>query len=133
MPHTWTRMIPLEHVDRCRALMAQHLQLNRGAARKKNKKRINFSQTFMMSFVHAELIIAHLKGTSQREETAFHQRTPTATNKPKQTNKLPSWYQWGPCSHFSEPKTRGGSVTESVRTKRVGCKKVGIKTGSKGC
>lgn len=30
--HTWTRMIPLVHVDCCAALMAQHLQFNRGSS-----------------------------------------------------------------------------------------------------
>lgn len=30
--NTWTRMIPLVHVDCCAALMAQHLQFNRGSS-----------------------------------------------------------------------------------------------------
>lgn len=69
-------MILLDHVDRCRALIAQHLQFNRGAARKKKKKKekktllrnhmdaYNPQCAFVMSFFPAALIIAHLKETS---------------------------------------------------------------------
>lgn len=75
---TWTMMIPLDHVDRCRAVMAQHLQFNRGARRTKKRREKKLLQShmdannpqcaFVLSFVHAALIAALLKGTRPKEE-----------------------------------------------------------------
>lgn len=68
--NTWTRMIPLVHVDCCAALMAQHLQFNRGSS-EHHMDAYNPQRAFVMSLVHAVLIIAHLKGTSQHEKQLF--------------------------------------------------------------
>lgn len=75
---------------------------------------------FVMSFFHAELIIAHLKGTSQREKTAFLQRTLTGTMKQKKQPLLVV-----PCGAVQK-KTRGRSLTESV-----GRKGAAVKSGHK--